>query len=139
MTTDPESLFRRALEATLNPDHATVVEVFTEDVVAWSPTLAATSREELEAQFEEHDDALSNIDFSVDALDVVGDKAFAEWRLTADHTGALVIDDDLVFEPTGRRIVLAGATVAEFRGEQVSAIRNYFDDAAIIEQLLLDN
>ena len=78
--------------------------------------------------------------FSVDSLDVVGNKAIAEWRASADHTGPLVIgdgdDDDLVIEATGRTIVLAGATFAEFDGDQISALRTYFDDAAIIEQLL---
>ena len=68
----------------------------------------------------------------------MGDNAIAEWRVGADHTGTLHIEDDLEIEPSGRRIVLAGATFAEFRGDQICAFRNYFDDAALLEQLLLE-
>ena len=130
----------RALVAAVTGDHSIIEEVFTADVVAWSPNVSASNRAELEAEFRENDEALSNVVFSVDSLDVIGNKAIAEWRASADHTGPLVIgdgdDDDLVIEATGRTIVLAGATFAEFDGDQISALRTYFDDAAIIEQLL---
>jgi ketosteroid isomerase-like protein len=138
MTSDAPALLLRALEAAFSGDHTIIEEVFTEDVVAWSPNMSAVGRAELEAEFAENDDALSNVEFSVDALDVTGSKAFAEWRVTADHTGPLLVGDDLLIEPTGRNIGLAGATVAEFRDDRISAMRNYFDDAAILEQLLLD-
>ena len=49
-----------------------------------------------------------------------------------------MVDDDVQLEPTGRTIVLAGATFAEFRDDQICAFRNYFDDAALLEQILLD-
>jgi limonene-1,2-epoxide hydrolase len=81
---------------------------------------------------------LSNIVISFDAVYLVGDNAIAEWRVGADHTGTLHIEDGLEIEPSGRRLVLAGATFAEFRGDQICAFRNYFDDAALLEQLLLD-
>jgi ketosteroid isomerase-like protein len=137
MPTKSETLIR-ALEAALTGDHTIIQEVFTEDVVAWSPNVSAIGRTELEAEFVENDDALSEVVFSVDSLDVVGHKAIAEWRASAQHTGPLIIGDDLVIEPTGRRIELAGATFAEFRGDHIAALRTYFDDAALIEQLLID-
>jgi ketosteroid isomerase-like protein len=128
----------RAVEAWLTNDLATIRELFTDDVAAWSPNSCATSLGELEDEFAEQDDSISNLAFTVDHFDVVGpNKAIAEWRLAADHTGALLVSDDLLIEPTGHHIALAGVTVAEFRGGRICAIRNYFDDAALIEQLVL--
>ena len=66
----------------------------------------------------------------------MGNKVFAEWVVEADHTGPYVLGDDAVIEPTGRRVKLAGVTVAEFRGEKIRSFRTYFDDVSLIEQLV---
>ena len=65
-------------------------------------------------------------------------RAAAEWVVSATHTGPLVLDDDLVIEPSGGQLVLAGATFAELRDGKISAFRHYFDDAALLEQMLLN-
>src|SRR5690349_17891316 len=108
MSTSREAILIRALEAALTGDHTIIEATFTDDVVAWSPNVSASNRAELEEEFAENDEALSNVVFSVDSLDVVGDKAIAEWRASAEHTGPMIIGDDLLIEPTGRTIVLAG-------------------------------
>lgn len=133
-----ETVLIQALEAAVTGDESRLEETFTEDVVGWSPNLAVNSRAELAEEFGDRHDVLSNIVISFDAVYLVGDNAIAEWRIGADHTGTLHIEDDLEIEPSGRRIVLAGATFAEFRGDQICAFRNYFDDAALLEQLLLE-
>ena len=66
----------------------------------------------------------------------MGNKVFAEWVVEADHSGPYVLGDDAVIEPTGRRVKLAGLTVAEFRGEKIRSFRTYFDDLSLIEQLV---
>lgn len=137
-TATRETVLIQALEAAVAGDGSRLEETFTEDVVGWSPNLAVTSRAELAEEFGDRHDVLSNIVISFDAVYLVGDNAIAEWRVGADHTGTLHIEDDLEIEPSGRRIVLAGATFAEFRGDQICAFRNYFDDAALLEQLLLE-
>ncbi len=137
-TATKETVLIQALEAAVTGDGSRLEETFTEDVVGWSPNLAVTSRAELAEEFGNRPDVLSNIVISFDAVYLVGDNAIAEWRVGADHTGTLHIEDDLEIEPSGRRIVLAGATFAEFRGDQICAFRNYFDDAALLEQLLLE-
>jgi hypothetical protein len=137
-TSTKEAVLVQALEAAVTGDDSTLDQTFTEDVVGWSPNLAVTSRAELAEEFGDRHDALSNIVIAFDAIYIIGDNAIAEWRISADHTGPIVVDDDLQLEPTGRNIVLAGATFAEFRGDQICAFRNYFDDAALLEQLLLD-
>lgn len=137
-TATRETVLIQALEAAVSGDGSRLEETFTEDVVGWSPNLAVTSRAELAEEFGDRHDVLSNIVISFDAVYLVGDNAIAEWRVAADHTGTLHIEDDQEIEPSGRRIVLAGATFAEFRGDQICAFRNYFDDAALLEQLLLE-
>jgi hypothetical protein len=133
-----ETVLVQALEAAVTGDATRLEHVFTDDVVGWSPNLAIASLAELAAEWEERHDALSNIVIEMDAVYVVGDTVIAEWRVGADHTGPLTIADEIELDPTGRRIVLAGSTFAEFRGDQICAFRNYFDDAALLEQLLVE-
>jgi len=135
MSADVAAVLARALRAAVTGDPAVIETVFTEDVQAWSPNLSVTSRRQLVAELADHGDGLSNVTISIDALDVVGTRAMAEWHVAADHTGPLLVGDDLLMEASGRRIVVAGATFAEFRGERICALRNYFDDAAILEQM----
>jgi ketosteroid isomerase-like protein len=137
-TSTKEAVLVQALEAAVTGDDSALDQTFTEDVVGWSPNLAVTSRAELAEEFGDRHDALSNIVIAFDAIYIIGDNAIAEWRVSADHTGPIVVDDDLQLDATGRTIVLAGATFAEFRGDQICAFRNYFDDAALLEQLLLE-
>ena len=132
------SAMRRLLDATVTGDRAAMADLVTADVTGWSPNLFVTSRDELLAALEHREDAFSGIEVRVQALDQVGDKAVAEWHVAVDHTGPLAVDDDLVIEPTGRRLHVSGATVAEFDGDRICAFRSYFDDLALIEQLLVD-
>ena len=137
-TATKETVLIQALEAAVTGDESQLAVTFTEDVVGWAPNLAVSSLAELAEEFGDRHDVLSNIVISFDAIYLVGDNAIAEWRIGADHTGELVIGDEAAIPPSGRRIVLAGATFAEFRGDLICAFRNYFDDAALLEQLLLD-
>ena len=132
------SAMRRLLDATVTGDRAAIADLVTADVTGWSPNLFVTSRDELLAAVEQREDAFSGIEVRVQALDQIGDKAVAEWHVAVDHTGPLAVDDDLVIEPTGRRLHVSGATVAEFDGDRICAFRSYFDDLALIEQLLVD-
>jgi ketosteroid isomerase-like protein len=137
MPESSQSILLSALEAAVGVKSRDLSELFTDDVKGWSPTLHVSSLAELKEEFAERSDALSNISLTLDSLDVVGAKAMAEWRLAADHTGPLVLDEDLLVEATGRRVELAGATFVEFRDGRIHAFRNYFDDAALLEQLLI--
>jgi ketosteroid isomerase-like protein len=69
-------------------------------------------------------------------LDEVGNRAFAEWVIEADHTGPVVLGEGAVLDPTGARIRLAGVTVADFRGGKIRSYRTYFDDLSLLEQLI---
>ena len=52
------------------------------------------------------------------------------------HSGPLMIDDDVVIDPTGLRVTLVGVTVAEFDGDRIRSFRQYWDEAALREQML---
>jgi hypothetical protein len=51
------------------------------------------------------------------------------------HSGALEIKDAAVVEPTGLRITVNGATIAEFRGDRICSLRQYWDELSVFEQL----
>ena len=82
------------------------------------------------------DVSFSNMALSIRGLDEVGNKAFAEWVVEADHTGPLVLDEGAVLEATGRHVQLPGATVADFRDGKIRSYRTYFDDVSLIEQIV---
>ncbi len=126
----------RAIDACLKGDVDALPGLFTDDVSGWSPNLHVSTRSELAEAVAERDESLSNVSMQIDALDVVGNKGYAEYRVSAVFSGPFVIDDDTVIEPNGRDLLVGGAFVADFNGETISAFRNYFDNAALMEQML---
>jgi ketosteroid isomerase-like protein len=124
----------RALRARVDGDTDAIRMLYTDDVTAWTPSLAVSSAEELAREFERSDDAFSDIELEVSPLDVGGDYACAEWRVTMTHSGPLQAGDQVV-DASGTRVALHGVTVAEFRGERICALRQYWDELSLFEQL----
>jgi len=124
-----------ALRAGIDGDRKVLEEVFTEDVRAWTPALATGSLPELIEELDQRGDVFSDIELNVEPLDVGGDYACVEWSVELTHTGPLSLDDDTSIEPTGVRITLHGITVAEFRGDRICALRQYWDESAVLDQL----
>jgi ketosteroid isomerase-like protein len=129
------TVLARALRATIEGDRAIVGELYTDDVRAWAPALSVSSAAELSAEFERRDAAFSDIELEVVPLDVGGDYACAEWTVSMTHSGPLNLPDGTVVEPTGARLTVHGATVAEFEGERICSLRQYWDEFAVLEQL----
>jgi ketosteroid isomerase-like protein len=128
-----------ALHAGIRGDEATITRLCTDDVKVWTPVRSAGSVEELLAELRRRDDAFSEIELEVTPLDVSGDFACAEWRVTMTHSGDLTLRDGMVVEPTGERVTLNGVTVAEFQGDRICSVRQYWDELTVFEQLgLLD-
>ncbi len=125
----------RAIEAAIHGHGDRVPALCTEDVHAWGPAMAVASAAELAVQFERREDAFSRIVLDVAPLDVGGEFACAEWSVTMTHSGRLVLADDMVIDPTGLRITLNGATVAEFRDARICSLRSYWDEVGLLEQL----
>jgi hypothetical protein len=114
-------------------------QVIASDVVVWSPTVYATSREALVDALrapQGGDDALTDVQVWVEAVDVVGTRVYIEWRLAARFTNPCFVDDDLLVEPTGRLVETSGVQVATFRGGQLVRVSCYYDDLALLEQII---
>jgi hypothetical protein len=125
----------RALRAGIERDRDTLTAVLTDDVRAWTPALSTTSIVELIEQLDRRDEAFSEIELDVSPLDVGGDYACVEWSVAMTHTGSLTLDDARVVEPTQLRVTLNGITVAEFTGERICSLRQYWDASGVLEQL----
>ena len=134
---DRRGLLNRAVEACVLGKVDALPDAFTTDVSGWSPNMHVSSLDELTEIVAYRENALSDLAIQVDGLDVVGNKGFMEYRLSAVFSGPFVVDEDTTIEPNGRRLVLGGALVAEFEGDKISAFRNYFDDASLLEQMLV--
>jgi ketosteroid isomerase-like protein len=125
----------RALRAGIDGDRDALKELYTDDVRAWTPALSTGSLAELMDELDRRDDAFSDIELDVVPLDVGGDYAGAEWSVAMTHTGTLVVAGDTRIEPTGLRIHVHGVSVAEFRGERICALRQYWDEYELLAQL----
>ena len=138
MSDSRKDVLLKALETELGVESVDPGTLFTDDVVGWSPFATVSGLTALTELSAVHDMSFSNVALSIRGLDEVGNKAFAEWVVDADHTGPLVLTDDAVLEATGRHIQLAGATVADFRDGKIRSYRTYFDDVSLIEQIVGD-
>jgi hypothetical protein len=125
----------RALYAGVERDRGTIIDVYTDDVRAWTPALSTASLSELIAEFERRDDAFSDMELEVAPLDVGGDYACVEWTVSMSHTGPLAVAGEMLVEQTGVRVTLHGVTVAEFRGDRICALRQYWDELTVFDQL----
>jgi ketosteroid isomerase-like protein len=135
MSKSRKDVLLAALEAELGGASVDPGSLFTDDVVGWSPIATVSGLTEVAELAAVRDVAFSNVVIMFRGLDEVGNKAFAEWVVEADHSGPLVLDEGAVLDPTGRRVRLAGVTVADFRGGKIRSYRTYFDDLSLIEQM----
>ena len=125
-----------AIKAEVGAASADPETLFTDDVVGWSPYVTVSGLEAVAALSALREEAFSNVVVTFRGLDEVGNKAFAEWLVEADHTGPLVLSEDTALEATGRHVQLPGVTVADFREGKIRSFRTYFDDLSLIEQIV---
>jgi len=109
------------------------------DIVAWSPTVFATNRDDVMAGFLAHEfrgNTLTDVTVELLTADAALPRVYLEWRLVGRFTNPCFVDDDLLVKPTGRLVETCGAAVVTFAGDHVRAIHCYFDDLALLEQLV---
>ena len=135
MSGSRKQVLSNALEAEVGGASVDPGTLFTDDVVGWSPYATVSGLTALADLAALREEAFSNVVITFRGLDEVGNKAFAEWLVEADHTGPLVLSDDTAVEPTGRHVQLPGVTVADFREGKIRSFRTYFDDLSLIEQI----
>ena len=135
MSGSRKQVLSNAIKAEAGAASADLKTLFTDDVVGWSPYATVSGLTALADLSALREEAFSNVVITFRGLDEVGNKAFAEWLVEADHTGPLVLSEDAVLEATGRHVVLPGVTVADFRDGKIRSFRTYFDDISLIEQI----
>jgi len=135
MSESRKDVLLKALEAEVGGASADLGTLFTDDVTGWSPYATVSGLKALADLSALREEAFSNVAIMIRGLDEVGNKAFAEWLIEADHTGPLVLGQDAVLEATGRHVQVAGVTVADFRAGKIRSFRTYFDDLSLIEQI----
>src|SRR4029077_6226734 len=131
-----KDVLSKALDAEVGSAEVDLGTLFTDDVVGWSPYATVSGLAALAELSALREIAFSNVVILLRGVDEVGNRAYAEWLIEADHTGPLVLDEDVVLEATGRRVVLAGCSVADFRDGKIQSYRTYFDDLSMIEQIV---
>ena len=133
------AIMRRAIEACIQPDDDAIAklgELFHDDVTVWSPNMLAVGLADLTENLAFREMAFSDVDIQIDALDVFANKAFAEFRVAATFSGPFVIGKETAIEPNGQRLLLGAAAIADFEGGKIKALRAYFDDATLLEQMV---
>ena len=133
------TILRRAIETCIRPDDDAIAklgELFHDDVTVWSPNLFTVGLADLAENLKFRETAFSDVDIQVDALDVFAHKGFAEFRVAATFSGPFIVGKEVVIEPNGQRLLLGAAAIAEFEGGKIKALRAYFDDATLLEQML---
>jgi ketosteroid isomerase-like protein len=136
MSKSRKDVLMQAIEAEAGGEPVDLDTLFTDDVVGWSPYMTVKGLPALADLAALREIAFSNVVVMFRGLDEVGNKAFAEWLIEADHTGPYALSEDAVVEPTGRHVQLAGVTVADFRAGKIRSFRTYFDDVSLIEQIV---
>lgn len=136
MSESRKDVLLKALEAEVGGASVDPGTLFTDDVVGWSPIVTVSGLADLAGLAAGHDVAFSNVVILFRGLDEVGNRAFAEWVIEADHTGPLDLGEGAVVEASGRHVQLAGVTVADFRDGKIRSFRSYFDDISLIEQIV---
>src|SRR3954471_4694718 len=136
MSESRKDVMVKALEAEVGDSSVDLGTLFTDDVVGWSPYASVSGLNALAELSALRDIAFSNVVIQLRAVDEVGNRVYAEWLIEADHTGPLVLDEEVAVEATGRHVQLAGLSVADFREGKIRSYRTYFDDLSMIEQIL---
>jgi ketosteroid isomerase-like protein len=135
MSDSRKDVMVQALQAEVGAD-VDLEALFTDDVEGWSPYASVSGLEALAELSALRDLAFSNVVLLLRSVDEIGNRVYAEWLIDADHTGPLVLDDDVVVDATGRHVQLAGVSVADFREGRIRSFRTYFDDLSLIEQIV---
>ena len=137
--TNRGTILRRAIETCIEPDDDAIAklgELFSDEATVWSPNLLTAGLADLAENLAFRENAFSDVDIQIDALDVFAHKGFAEFRVAATFSGPFVLAKEVVIEPNGQRLLLGAAAIAEFEGDKIKALRAYFDDATLLEQMV---
>lgn len=127
-------LVLRALRASATGDADAIRALYADHVDGWSAGEPIRTRDELATEVRSRATALSDVRLETDPAELPDGRVVAEWRLTARHTGTLSLGD-IDVPATGRPLDLRGAMFAEVHDNRITAFRQYWDTADLLEQL----
>ena len=125
-------LVARCVEASLTGDSSVVEELFSPQVRASLPATAG-SAVELAVEIEDRRDAFVDVHVGTLQSETFGAYSWVEWFASVTHVGVLV-NENMIIEPTGRRVVLHGVTFAEFDGDRIVAYHQNWDCSDLIQR-----
>ena len=134
---DRRSILQGGLEACLRGEADALPKFFTEDVTVWSPNLFATSLEELTASIALREEALSDVNGPGGLPRHLREQGVRRIPRHRRLHGPVRHRRGHRRRAERTEILLGAALVAEFTGDKISALRNYFDDASLLEQMLV--
>jgi len=103
--------------------------------VEWvTPTATMKGREELRPFFAGFTEGFPDSRFDVKRVITSGSTVIAEGNYVGTHTGAFRNPAGEI-PPTRRRVVIPFASVTEVEGDQISALRVYWDEMGFMHQL----
>ena len=108
---------------------------FTDDVTGQTPLGEVNGRADLLAQVSDWREGLTGAEFAVEGLAVDGSMAMVRWQLAGTHTGGVLVNEDVLFEPTGRRVTVAVTSEFDFQGPLICWFRHDYDLDDLLRQL----
>lgn len=102
-------------------------EVFTRDVVGTSPIMEARGRDELIAKLGDRRGGLTNVEVKIDRVEGDEGEVVVTWHMAGDHTGPMLVNEDVLYEPTGQRLRLEIVSTFTLREGAIASFHNEFD------------
>jgi hypothetical protein len=130
---DVECVLRAALRMMLTGVDEPAV--FTDTVTGHTPLGEVGDLDDLRAQVSDWRDGLTDPELVVDTIAIDGDAAMVRWRLAAQHTGEVLVNEDELFEPTGRHVTVEVTSEFQLAGGRISAFRHDYDLDDLLRQL----
>jgi hypothetical protein len=112
-------------------------EHLVDDAVGWSPSMTYTSRREAEEVLSDSTALLTVSELRLEQVAWSEPRAFVEWSGEVGQSGTLLVGEEHVVDGTDRVVTLVGASIIWFRGHRVAAVHTYFDEATLIEEIIV--
>jgi hypothetical protein len=136
----PPELERSVLAAVtaLVTGELSALDAFADDVTGRSPLVDVASREDLEAQLVDRQGGFTAVDLVLHDLTTCDTEVVVSWRFSGDHTGEMLLNEDTLVEPTGRRVTLEVVTRFTLRDGRITSFLSEYDGDRLWADLGVD-
>jgi steroid delta-isomerase-like uncharacterized protein len=131
---DPGDVMKRWFRAIDQNDVELALSLCSEDVEWVAPTAAMKGREEIRPFFAGFTGGFPDSRFDVKRVITSGSTVIAEGNYVGTHTGPFRNPAGEI-PATRKRVVIPFASVAEVEGDEITALRVYWDEMGFMNQL----